>query len=199
MPPLRVLVRRRKRWADRGAMAYWASLKRTRTTLFSNSMTSQGTGEIYKASLEALKSLPWTRIHVFPYSERKGTPATRFSDEVAASIDKGERKRRSREIHALSFERLERHYQQSLTRLKESGEPLKEILWEGRCRGPDGTRNWLGGYTPDYLRVVAPVEAFSDPESQSNTLGAASPQSLVRDPSAGEVAFWVEPVKNINH
>lgn len=49
-----------------------------------------------------LKKLPWTRIHVFPYSQRPGTFAARRADQVSPE----EIKRRSAALRRLSFDRF---------------------------------------------------------------------------------------------
>lgn len=49
-------------------------------------------------SIRLFEELPFSYIHVFPYSERDGTPATRLSGEV----DPSERKRRSARWRAIS-------------------------------------------------------------------------------------------------
>lgn len=50
---------------------------------------------------ERLQKTPWTRIHVFPYSERQGTRAA-LSESVVPVV---ERRRRSQMLRDLSFER----------------------------------------------------------------------------------------------
>ncbi len=62
-----------------------------------------------------LERLPWTRIHVFPYSERSGTSATRMNDNVLRHV----KVERSRRLRALSTERLQKKaYDQVGTRKK---------------------------------------------------------------------------------
>ncbi|HTL11376.1 MAG TPA: radical SAM protein, partial [Bdellovibrionota bacterium] len=56
------------------------------------------TREEFEWGLGVLDSLPWSRLHVFPYSERKGTPATR----LPGSVERGERLRRAEALRALS-------------------------------------------------------------------------------------------------
>lgn len=57
--------------------------------------------EEFLDSYERLKRLPWTRLHVFPYSQRPGTYATRRSDQVhPAQI-----KKRAQLLRELSDER----------------------------------------------------------------------------------------------
>lgn len=51
---------------------------------------------------KVLESTPWTRLHVFPYSERQGTRATFLQNAVPWS----ERKRRAKILNVLSSERF---------------------------------------------------------------------------------------------
>lgn len=59
------------------------------------------TDDEFLDSYERLKRLPWTRLHVFPYSQRPGTWATRRTDQVhPAQI-----KKRAQLLRELSHER----------------------------------------------------------------------------------------------
>jgi threonylcarbamoyladenosine tRNA methylthiotransferase MtaB len=53
----------------------------------------------FEQSLQFIESLPFTYLHVFPYSERPGTPASESPDQVPAQV-KRERARRLRELGA---------------------------------------------------------------------------------------------------
>lgn len=59
------------------------------------------TDEEFNETVERLSRTPWTRIHVFPYSERQGTRAALSENVIPIS----ERKRRSQVLRDLSFER----------------------------------------------------------------------------------------------
>lgn len=61
------------------------------------------TDDEFLDSYERLRRLPWTRLHVFPYSERPGTYAARRVDAVVPVVA---RKRRAAMLRALSSERL---------------------------------------------------------------------------------------------
>jgi threonylcarbamoyladenosine tRNA methylthiotransferase MtaB len=101
----------------------------------------------FKKTLQVLESSPWSRLHVFPYSEREGTPATRLGEVVP----KAERARRAKILQDLSLKRLEKTYQRYAHQL------LKGVLLE-RARAPHGyLGEWLAGYTPNYLRVFVPA------------------------------------------
>jgi threonylcarbamoyladenosine tRNA methylthiotransferase MtaB len=55
----------------------------------------------FAETYERLNQLPWTRIHVFPYSERPGTKAASFAD----SVPRSERTLRSERLRQLSNDR----------------------------------------------------------------------------------------------
>ncbi len=56
----------------------------------------------FSEGYQRLAALPWTRIHVFPYSERPGTKAADWQESVERSI----RKERAKKLRALSAERF---------------------------------------------------------------------------------------------
>jgi threonylcarbamoyladenosine tRNA methylthiotransferase MtaB len=59
----------------------------------------------HAATLELLAALPFTYLHVFPYSPRPGAAARRLGGDVPAS----ERRERARELRALGEDRSQRH------------------------------------------------------------------------------------------
>ena len=60
------------------------------------------TEEDFNETFQRLASLPWTRIHVFPYSDRPGTK----SEEYCEKVDTVEKKRRASLLRELSSQRL---------------------------------------------------------------------------------------------
>ncbi len=95
------------------------------------------TPELFEESLNFVKSLPISRLHVFPYSERPGTRALREIDYVVAP----EEKRR----------RLELMLEESQRSLLEFSRPfegtVRPVLIEHVNHGKSG------GFTDNYLRV----------------------------------------------
>lgn len=95
------------------------------------------TPELFEKSLNFVKSLPISRLHVFPYSERPGTRALREIDYVVAP----EEKRR----------RLELMLEESQRALIEFSRPfegtVRPVLIEHVNHGKSG------GFTDNYLRV----------------------------------------------
>ncbi len=55
----------------------------------------------YFDTYERLNNLPWTRIHVFPYSKRPGT----YADKLGGQHQRGEILSRARRLRELSFQR----------------------------------------------------------------------------------------------
>lgn len=105
------------------------------------------TPEVFDETLQRLKNLPWDRLHVFPYSERSGTPATKLKETVPIS----ERKSRARTLMALSQERLEERFKSSL---RSGMTRATDVLWESHFQGRDQV--WkLSGLTLNYERVIA--------------------------------------------
>jgi len=100
------------------------------------------TGADFAASLEFVARMAFARLHVFPYSERPGTPAVRLPDAVPAAI----RAERATRMRALG-EQLAAAY-----RLKFIGQMLP-VLWEQRDEGGD----WRG-LTDNYLEVATQSE-----------------------------------------
>lgn len=63
------------------------------------------TEELFQETYENLKKWPWTRIHVFPYSERSGTRAEKMEDSVPWPVRK-ERAKILRELSAQRFDEI---------------------------------------------------------------------------------------------
>ncbi len=101
----------------------------------------------HKEAMEILTELPWTRLHVFPYSERAGTPALKIS----GSVPQQERKRRSQELLVLSNFRHEEFCKGFLNI------PVTDVLVERIEVTEDGDQKicHVLGHAPNYLRFMA--------------------------------------------
>ncbi|MGM0575657.1 MAG: tRNA (N(6)-L-threonylcarbamoyladenosine(37)-C(2))-methylthiotransferase MtaB [Myxococcota bacterium] len=145
------------------------------------------TDDAFRWTLERLEDLPWHRLHVFPYSEREGTAATRLDEEVPRE----ERKRRVKALMALSTERLAARYGGVL----EAGRPLR-ILVEGPTRAPGdrplppGARAWVAGHTDNYYRVAVPV---ADPDAVANRFVTVEPEALHLRERSGDAVLVGRP------
>lgn len=96
----------------------------------------------FAASQDFVARMAFARLHVFPYSERPGTPAARLPDAVPAAL----RAERALRMRALG-EHLAADY-----RLKFIGHILP-VLWEQK----DDTGYWRG-LTDNYLEVTIQSE-----------------------------------------
>ncbi len=90
----------------------------------------------FAQSLAFIEAQGFSRLHVFPYSERPGTPATRLPDRVPHPV----REARAAQMRALG-EKLSRAYAE-----RQLGS-VRPVLWEQR----EGT-TWHG-WTDTYLAV----------------------------------------------
>ncbi len=105
--------------------------------------------EDFKASLEFVKSIGFLKVHVFPYSIRKGTRAAEFSDHID-----GEIKKKRAHIMLSETEKIRRQILEN-----QIGKTV-EVLVESRVKN-----NCAFGYTKDYLPVFVencslPVGSF---------------------------------------
>lgn len=95
------------------------------------------TEEDFRQSMAFVERMAFSRIHVFPYSPREGTPAAAMPDQIA----KADKRRRAGEMIALG-ERLMRRAHEALLGRRE---PVLLEEAEADC---------MAGYTPGYTRVL---------------------------------------------
>ncbi len=152
------------------------------------------TEEAFQDTVNRLRSLPWSRLHVFPYSEREGTPATRLPVKVPNPV----RVERAKILREMSLERLKSIHQLALTEMKQSRRPLDRVLLESLVSGPSKDRLWVGGYTSNYLRVLTPVtDEPSARALQNQVVEGLIPESLFVDSNQGDVAFIAYPKNTV--
>ena len=103
------------------------------------------TAELFDRAVEFIGSLPVTRLHVFPYSERPGTAALQLGNPVSQE----EKHRRVEVLSRLSDAKLS-EFAASMAHKR------AKVLWEQPSHG-----DVMHGLTENYLRVTAPLdEAF---------------------------------------
>lgn len=100
--------------------------------------------EEWMKGFEFIKSLPVTRLHVFPYSERPGTTALQLNDAVSQE----EKHRRTAELM-----RWSEHQHQAFVEAQK-GKRAK-VLWEA----PSAGGKMMHGFTENYVRVEAPMDS----------------------------------------
>lgn len=99
------------------------------------------TEEEFNTTYEFLKEIDFYKMHVFPYSQRKGTKAATMPNQIDAKI----KEERSKKLIALSNENEKRRLQ------KELGS-IKQVLFEQK----DG--EYVKGHTENYIEVVAKTD-----------------------------------------
>jgi threonylcarbamoyladenosine tRNA methylthiotransferase MtaB len=99
------------------------------------------TEEQFRRTVELVESLRFAKVHVFPFSPRRGTPAVDMPDQVPQK----EKDRRVHELISVS-EKLQRDFAEGYV-----GREV-DVLVEG-ARPKDG---WAEGLTDTYLRVSFP-------------------------------------------
>lgn len=98
------------------------------------------TEEDFEITYNDLKELELTRIHVFPYSRRKGTPA----DKMNGQIQQEEKKRRVSLVQELSDTKIEKFFNQNI------GTENEVIIEKVR----DKKSGLLKGVTKNYINVL---------------------------------------------
>lgn len=96
------------------------------------------TEEEHRRSLAFCREIGFSRMHVFPYSEREGTPAAGMEGAVPRHV----REERARELIALGAEMAERYRQSQLG-------SVRSVLFETAENGVSV------GYTREYMRCEA--------------------------------------------
>jgi threonylcarbamoyladenosine tRNA methylthiotransferase MtaB len=92
--------------------------------------------EDFMETKQFVKSIGFSRVHVFPFSERKGTRAEKMDGKVDVQV----RKARARKLITLALE-LEKTYADGFAGKRE------KVLFEKRGEG------YAEGYTDRYIRV----------------------------------------------
>lgn len=99
------------------------------------------TDEEFEKTYEFLNDIQFSKMHVFKFSPRKGTPAATFADQIGGSVKEA----RSRRVIELS-DRCARAFNNKFL-----GRKLP-VLYEQEVKGSDGMYE---GLTPNYIRVLS--------------------------------------------
>ena len=97
------------------------------------------TDELFEESFEFIKSLPFTYLHVFTYSERRNTPAASMGDRVPMNV----RRERTARLRALSEEHRQLHHERNVG--------TERVIIPETFNRERGT--W-SGYTENYVKVA---------------------------------------------
>lgn len=139
---------RHYRWADFRALAEGFRARLPEAGLTTDVLVGfpGETDADFAASKAAIASLPFSGLHIFPFSARPGTAAAAMPDAVHPTVIR----QRCTEMHALAAELGNTFRRRFL------GQEL-DVLWDGR-----GAQGWTG-LSDNYLRVVmADDESFAE-------------------------------------
>jgi len=100
------------------------------------------TDEEFEESMETCRRAQFMKIHVFPFSQRKGTPAADYTDQVSPEL----RKLRCQQLSVLERDLAFEYYQTHI------GREL-EVLIEREC---DEKPGWVRGTDRHYIPVELP-------------------------------------------
>ncbi len=98
------------------------------------------TNEEFFETIDFLKDLPVSYLHVFTYSERANTTAIKLGDPVPMHI----RKERSKQLHILSDKKKRQFYESAIGK---TGTVLIE---------QEENNGWMYGFTENYVKVKVP-------------------------------------------
>jgi threonylcarbamoyladenosine tRNA methylthiotransferase MtaB len=101
------------------------------------------TDELFEESMRFIEALDASYIHVFTYSERENTRATKLEGHVPPAV----RHHRSRQMQQLSDRKKHDFY------LKNKGNKAL-VLWE-----KDNTQGYMHGFTDNYIKVKTSFNA----------------------------------------
>lgn len=101
------------------------------------------TDALFEETRAFLSEMPFTRLHLFTYSERKGTDAL----SIPHIVTPAKKKIRSQILHRLSMEHLSAFYNSF------NGQ-CRPVLWESSER-----EGQMSGFTDNYIKLTAPYDA----------------------------------------
>lgn len=99
------------------------------------------TDEKFKRTYELIESLPFSYLHIFPFSRRKGTPASRFPQQV----DEAKIKKRAEVLREMGREKRQVYYRQFVDR------ELSVLVEDRRDRETGRWRGLSRNYIPVFL------------------------------------------------
>jgi threonylcarbamoyladenosine tRNA methylthiotransferase MtaB len=104
------------------------------------------TDEEFEAGCAFVREIGFSKLHVFPFSPRRHTPAAEMSEQIHPRI----KERRAATLREIG-EELSGAFAQ-----RQIGPELRVLVEQVERDEPDGTRLW-SGLTDNYLRVYVPA------------------------------------------
>ncbi len=111
----------------------------------------------WQQSYDYIKSVGFGQMHIFSYSPRTGTKAAEMNHQVPNAT----KKQRSQQLHTLAADMRHEFIQTNL------GQTF-DVLWEAKSMAADeqDEKQWVFGYTPNYLRVACQTDKQNKLENQ---------------------------------
>ncbi len=100
------------------------------------------TDQDFLDTVNFIKGLDISYLHVFTYSERANTTAIKLGDAVPMNV----RKERSKQLHILSDKKKRAFYESNLGK-------TGTVLFES-----DNSNGWMSGFTENYIKVKFPFD-----------------------------------------
>jgi len=101
------------------------------------------TEEDFAATCSFVKRCAFAKMHIFPYSMRKGTPAAARKDQIPESV----KKQRAEKLAALDREMQQAYFKQNVG-------TVHTVLAEQPVTTEDAAAGFVEGLTENYIRVV---------------------------------------------
>ncbi len=105
------------------------------------------TEEEFAQTLEFVETQPFGHMHIFSYSDRERTKASRLPNK----IDKDTKKQRSKKLHQLAAKLKHRELSNQINQ-------TVEVLWESSSLILDNGLKRYFGYTPNYHKVQIDID-----------------------------------------
>jgi threonylcarbamoyladenosine tRNA methylthiotransferase MtaB len=122
------------------------------------------TDEYFLDTYAFLVHLPVSYLHVFSYSERPNTPASKMKNQVPKTL----RNKRSKMLRALSAKKQHAFYESQLQK-------TKTILFEA-----ENKEGYIQGFTENYVKVRMPWDPALQNQTRSATLAKIDQKGMVR-------------------
>ncbi|MEC0243055.1 tRNA (N(6)-L-threonylcarbamoyladenosine(37)-C(2))-methylthiotransferase MtaB [Paenibacillus dokdonensis] len=100
------------------------------------------TDDMFRNGYNLMKAINFSEMHVFPYSQRNGTPASRMQDQIPEEIK-----------HARVRELIELSEQMQLAYAKNFVGQVLDVIPEGTSKGTHGPGK-MHGFSDNYLQLI---------------------------------------------
>ena len=167
-----VLRRMKRRWSTKQIIdrCQWVQSELDRPALTTDVIVGfpGETEQEFEETLQACRTIGFSKIHMFPFSARKGTPAAEMPDQISKAV-KAERGQAIAQVER----ELRQEYGQLLNGVQE------EILVENVCEQTGQLAGTSWRYLPIQVTASSLPTAATPPASQSSLKGQLLPVQVV--------------------